>query len=149
MDTKDLQLLRLLQSDAGLSANELAERTALSRTAVWRRVRDLEERGVIRRKVALLDPAAVGFPLTVFALVRTNRHSDDWYERFRKAVSSIPQIVEFHRTSGDLDYLLRIVARDMHDYDQVYRTLIRAVDLADVSSTFVMETIEATTALPI
>ena len=135
--------------DAGLSMNELAERTALPRTAVWRRVRDLEERGVIRGKVALLDPAAVGFPLTVFALVRTNRHSDDWYERFRKAVSSIPQIIEFHRTSGDLDYLLRIVARDMQDYDQVYLTLIRAVDLADVSSTFVMETIEATTALPI
>ena len=149
MDTKNLHLLRLLQADAGLSMNELAERTALSRTSVWRRVRDLEERGVIRGKVALLDPAAVGFPLTVFALVRTNRHSDDWYERFRKAVSSIPQIIEFHRTSGDLDYLLRIVARDMQDYDQVYLTLIRAVDLADVSSTFVMETIEATTALPI
>lgn len=149
MDSKDRIILRLLQADASLSMNELADRCALSRTAVWRRVRELEEDGVIVSRVTRLDPARMGFPLTVFALVRTNQHSDEWFEKFSAAVASIPEILEFHRTSGDLDYLLRIVARDMQDYDRVYRTLIKAVDLADVSSTFVMETIKSDTALPI
>ena len=149
MDTKDLSILRLLQRDAALSMNDLAERCALSKTAVWRRVRDLEARGVIRKRVSVLDPASLGFGLTVFALVRTNQHSDEWYEKFSRAVAAIPEILEFHRTSGELDYLLRIVARDMHDYDRVYRSLIRQVELADVSSTFVMETIRSETELPI
>jgi Lrp/AsnC family transcriptional regulator len=149
LDHKDRDILALLQRDAGLSMNELAERCALSKTAVWRRVRDLERRQVIRERVAILDAAQVGFPLTVFAQIRTNRHTDEWFGMFSRAVSSIPEILEFHRTSGDLDYLLRIVARDMQDYDRVYKTLIKAVDLADVSSTFVMETIKSSTALPI
>jgi Lrp/AsnC family transcriptional regulator len=149
MDSKDLAILALLQENANLSMNELADRCALSKTAIWRRVRDLEQKGVIRERVAILDASQVGFPLTVFAQVRTNRHSDEWFEMFSRAVSSIPEILEFHRTSGDLDYLLRIVARDMQDYDRVYKTLIKAVDLADVSSTFVMETIRSSTALPI
>jgi len=149
MDQKDLTILRLLQRDASLSMNELAERAALSKTAVWRRVRELERRGVIRQRVTLLDPASLGFGLTVFAMVRTNQHSDEWYENFSRAVASIPEILEFHRTSGELDYLLRIVARDMQDYDRIYRNLIRQVDLADVSSTFVMETIKSGTGLPL
>jgi Lrp/AsnC family transcriptional regulator len=149
MDNKDRRILQLLQADASLSMNELAERCALSRTAVWRRVRELEEDGVIIGRVTRLNAARMGFPLTVFALVRTNQHSDDWFAKFSTAVASIPEILEFHRTSGDIDYLLRIVARDMQDYDRVYRTLIRAVDLADVSSTFVMETIKSDTALPL
>lgn len=148
LDSKDLTILRLLQADASLSMNELAERCALSRTAVWRRVRELGEEGVIRARVTRLDPARMGFPLTVFALVRTNQHSDEWFGKFAAAVAAIPEILEFHRTSGDLDYLLRIVARDMQDYDRVYKTLIKAVELADVSSTFVMETIKSDTALP-
>ena len=148
LDSKDLTILRLLQADASLSMNELAERCALSRTAVWRRVRELGEEGVIRARVTRLDPARMGFPLTVFALVRTNQHSDEWFGKFAAAVAAIPEILEFHRTSGDLDYLLRIVARDMQDYDRVYKTLIKAVELADVSSTFVMKTIKSDTALP-
>jgi Lrp/AsnC family transcriptional regulator len=149
MDTKNRQILQLLQGNAALSMNDLAERCALSRTAVWRRVRELEEQGIIRARVTLLDASKVGFPLTVFAMLRTNQHSDEWFGRFSRAVEAIPEILEFHRTSGDLDYLLRIVARDMQDYDRVYRTLIKAVDLADVSSTFVMETIKSNSALPI
>jgi Lrp/AsnC family transcriptional regulator len=121
----------------------------MSKTAVWRRVRSLEESGVITKRVTLLDSEAVGFGLMVFALVRTNQHSDAWFSTFSKAVSSIPEILEFHRTSGDLDYLLRIVARDMRHYDEVYKRLIREVDFADVSSTFVMETIKSDTELPI
>ncbi len=149
MDEKDLRILRVLQGDAGLSMSELAERVALSKTAVWRRVRDLELRGVIRRRVTLLDPESLGFGLTVFALVRTNQHSDQWFTRFETAVASIPEILEFHRTSGDIDYMLRVVARDMRHYDEVYKRLIRTVDFADVSSTFVMETFKADTRLPI
>ena len=149
MDQKDREILRIMQKDATLSMNELAERCALSKTAVWRRVRSLEKSGVIQRRVTLLDNEAMGFGLTVFALVRTNQHSDEWFSRFKRAVASIPEILEFHRTSGDLDYLLRIVAKDMRHYDQVYQRLIREVDFADVSSTFVMETIKSDSQLPI
>jgi Lrp/AsnC family transcriptional regulator len=149
LDHKDFKILRLLQANADLSMNDVAEQCALSRTAVWRRVKDLEDNGVIKSRVSLLDHRAMGFGLTVFALVRTNRHSDEWYDKFSAAVLSIPEILEFHRTSGDLDYLLRIVARDIDDYDRVYRSLIRKIDLADVSSTFVMETIKSSTELPI
>ena len=149
MDQKDQKILRILQKDAALSMNELAERSALSKTAVWRRVKALEDKGVIRKRVTLLDKEALGFGLTIFALVRTNQHSDEWFAKFKQAVLSIPEIQEFHRTSGDLDYLLRIVARDMRHYDEIYQHLIRKVDFADVSSTFVMETFKSETALPI
>ena len=149
MDSKDREILRQLQRDAGLRMTELADRCALSKTAVWRRVRELEKSGVIRAKVSLLDPEALGFGLTVFAFVRTNQHSDRWFARFESAVKSIPEILEFHRTSGDIDYLLRVVARDMRHYDEIYRRLIREVDFADLSSTFVMETFKASTELPI
>lgn len=149
MDRKDLELLDLLQNDASLSMAELAERSALSKTAVWRRMRALEDEGVIRERVAVLDPARLGFGLMVFAMVRTNQHSDAWFAKFERAVLSIPEILEFHRTSGDIDYLLRIVARDMRHYDEIYKRLIRQVDFADLSSTFVMETFKAGTRLPI
>ena len=149
MDQKDRKILRIIQGDAGLSMHDLAERCAMSKTAVWRRVRALEQSGAIRKRVTLLDKEALGFGLTVFALVRTNQHSDAWFSKFERAVKSIPEILEFHRTSGDLDYLLRIVAKDMHHYDKVYRQLIRDVDFADISSTFVMETFKSDTSLPI
>jgi len=149
MDQKDRDILRILQDNAGLSTNELAEHVALSRTAVWRRVRALEKQGIIRGRVTLLDPEALGFGLTIFALVRTNQHSDQWFAKFQRAVAAIPEILEFHRTSGDIDYLLRVVARDMRHYDDIYKRLIRQVDLADVSSTFVMETFKADTRLPL
>jgi Lrp/AsnC family transcriptional regulator len=149
MDRKDREILDLLQNDAGLSMAELAERSALSKTAVWRRVRALEDSGVIRERVAVLDRAALGFGLMVFAMVRTNQHSDAWFAKFERAALSIPEILEFHRTSGEIDYLLRIVARDMRHYDEIYKRLIRQVDFADLSSTFVMETFKAGTRLPI
>jgi Lrp/AsnC family transcriptional regulator len=149
MDKKDLQILRVLQSNADLSMAEVADRCAMSKTAVWRRVRDLEQKGVIRGRVTLLNAEVMGFGLTVFALVRTNQHSDEWFTKFASAVASIPEILDFHRTSGNIDYLLRIVARDMRHYDEVYRRLIREVDFADVNSTFVMETFKSDTRLPI
>ena len=129
--------------------SELAERCAMSKTAVWRRVRDLEKSRVIQNRVTLLDHEAMGFGLTIFAMVRTRQHSDEWFSNFERAVRSIPEILEFHRTSGDIDYLLRVVAQDMRHYDEVYKRLIREVDFADVSSTFVMETFKSVTELPI
>lgn len=149
MDQKDLEILRMLQRDASLSMNELAERSSLSKTAVWRRVRDLDKEGVIRSRVTLLDQESLGFGLTIIAFVRTNQHSDAWFSKFERAVASIPEILEFHRTSGDIDYLLRVVARDMRHYDEIYKRLIREVDFADISSTFVMETFKQQTELPI
>ena len=149
MDQKDRQILQILQGNAAISMSELAERCAMSKTAVWRRVRDLEAQGVVRDRVTLLDAEAMGFGLTIFAMVRTSQHSDAWFSKFERAVRSIPEILEFHRTSGDIDYLLRVVARDMRHYDDVYKRLIREVDFADVSSTFVMETFKADTQLPI
>lgn len=149
MDKKDLEILRIMQDNAGLSMNELADRLALSKTAVWRRVKELEKQGVIRARISVLDPEAMGFNLTVFAFVRTNQHSDSWFSKFEQAVESIPEILEFHRTSGDIDYLLRAVARDMRHYDEIYKRLIRQVDFADISSTFVMETFKSGSALPI
>ena len=149
MDTKDRQILRILQSDASLSMAELADRCALSKTAVWRRVRDLEKKKVILSRTAELDAEALGFGLTVFALVSTNQHSDEWFSRFEKAVNSIPEILDFHRTSGSIDYLLKVVARDVRHYDDIYKRLIREVDFADISSTFVMETFKSGHQLPI
>ena len=149
MDNKDLEILRILQRDASLSMNELAERCALSKTAVWRRVRDLEKKGVIQSRVTLLDQESLGFGLSIIAFVRTNQHSDTWFSKFERAVASIPEILEFHRTSGDIDYLLRVVAHDMRHYDEIYKRLIREVDFADISSTFVMETFKQQTELPI
>ncbi len=149
MDSKDRQILKILQSDASLSMADLAEKVCLSKTAVWRRVRDLEKEGYIKQQVTIIDPMKVGFGLMVFTLVRTNQHSDKWLKNFKDAVTSIPEVIQFHRTSGDIDYLLTIVAKDMADYDRVYQQLIKTVDLADVSSTFVMETIKSTTELPI
>jgi Lrp/AsnC family transcriptional regulator len=149
MDRKDRSILGLLQKDASLSMADLAERTALSKTAVWRRVRDLEARGVIRQRITLLDPEAMGFGLSVYAFVSTSQHSDEWFARFERAVASIPEILEFHRTSGEVDYLLKVVARDMRHYDDIYKRLIREVEFADISSTFVMETFKDGRELPL
>ena len=149
MDLKDRNILGLLQKDASLSMADLAERTALSKTAVWRRVRDLEAQGVIRQRITVLDPEAMGFGLSVYAFVSTSQHSDEWFARFERAVASIPEILEFHRTSGEVDYLLKVVARDMRHYDDIYKRLIREVEFADISSTFVMETFKDGRELPL
>ena len=149
MKSIDSEILTWLQEDATLSMEALAEKVALSKTAVWRRVKNLEAAGFLKKRVALVDNKRAGFGVTAFALVRTNQHSDEWFGRFRSAVLDVPEILEFHRTSGDVDYILRIVAKDMDDYDRVYKRLIRKCDFADISSMFVMETIKETTALPL
>lgn len=149
MDKTDLRLLQALQQDATLSIGALAEHINLSRSACWRRVRELEDTGVVRSRVTLLDPEQLNLGVTVYAILRTNRHDDEWFTNLKKTINKIPEVLEFYRLSGDVDYLLKIVAEDIKDYDDVYRKLIRHVELLDVSSCFVMETIKFTTELPL
>ncbi len=149
MDTIDRKILNCLQEDATLSVGDIAERVGLSATPCWRRIRNLEDAGVIQNRVALLNPEKLNLGVTVFVGVKTSQHNYDWLERFAKAVEKIDEIVEFYRMSGETDYLLRIVVPDIAGYDAVYKRLIQAVDLTDVSSSFAMERIKFTTALPL
>jgi Lrp/AsnC family transcriptional regulator len=149
MDAIDKKILACLQRDASLSLAELSERVGLSTTPCWRRVQNLEKAGVIRRRVALLDPDKLNVGVTVFVRVKTGQHSSDWLERFAEAVSGIDEVVDVYRLSGDVDYLLRIVVPDIAAYDQVYKRLIAAADFSDLSSSFAMETLKHTTALPL
>ena len=149
MDILDRKILTVLQEDAGLSNAEVADRVGLSPTPCWRRIRSLEETGVIRRRVALLDRQKLNVDVTVFVAVRTNQHNQEWPDRFARAVDAIPEIVDFYRMAGDVDYLLRVVVPDIAAYDGVYKRLIASIDIFDVSSTFAMEEIKSTTALPL
>lgn len=149
MDRIDKNILHWLQRDASLSVAELAEKVGLSSTPCWRRVQRLEKAGIITRRVALVDPRKINLGITAFVRVRTNRHDTDWLETFAQAADRIPEIVEVHRLSGDIDYLLRIVVPDIAGYDKVYKELISSADFADVSANFAMEEIKSTTALPL
>lgn len=149
LDTKDRHILEILQANAETPVAEIADRVGLSTTPCWRRIQRLEKAGVIRRRVALLDPAALNVPVSVFVAIRTNQHSATWLARFRKALEGIPEIVEAYRMSGEIDYLLRVVVPDIAGYDRVYKRLIERVELADVTSSFSMEEIKHTTALPL
>lgn len=148
-DRIDLRILAALQEDASQSLNDLAESAGLSTNACWRRVKRLEEAGIIRKRVALLDPALLGCNVTVFVAVRTSQHTHEWLDAFAKAVRKIPEVVEFYRMSGDLDYLLKILVADITHYDRVYKRLIKEISLTDVSASFAMEQIKYTTAVPL
>jgi Lrp/AsnC family transcriptional regulator len=149
LDSVDRALLKLLQADAGMSLNALAEVVKLSPTPCWRRIQRLEEKGVIRKRVALLDAAAINLGVTVFVSIKTNQHNADWLKQFAKVVAGIPEVMEVYRMSGDIDYLLRVVVPDIAGYDAVYKKLIRDIELFDVSSGFAMEQMKYTTALPL
>jgi Lrp/AsnC family transcriptional regulator len=149
MNATDKKILALLQHDAAVPLSDIAQKVNLSTTAAWKRIRNLEASGVIRQRVALLDPSRLNVGVTVFVAVKTNQHNAAWLERFARAVSAIPEVVEFYRMSGEIDYLLRVVVPDIAGYDAVYKRLIRAVDMFDVSSSFAMEQIKYTTALPL
>lgn len=149
IDNIDRRILAELQRDAEQSLETLGAAVGLSRNACWRRMRQMEETGVIRGRVALLDAARLGLPLTVFIQVRTNAHAPDWLERFSAATRAMPEILGVYRMSGDLDYLIRAQVADMAGYDRLYQSLIRKVPLSDVSASFVMEEIKETTALPL
>lgn len=149
MDKTDRKLLALLQQDSTLSIAQLAERVHLSQTPAWKRIQRLEATGVIERRVALLSPEKLGLGLTVFVSIEAADHSPDWLQRFADAVSDFPEVVEVHRMAGDIDYMLRVVARDIAAYDAFYKRLISVVPLKNVSSRFSMERVKFTTALPL
>lgn len=149
IDDIDRILLRALQADATQSLESLAGRADISTNTCWRRVKRLEESGLIARRVALIDPDKLGLGQTVFVTIRTRDHSADWLKRFADAVRTIPEVVEFYRMAGEVDYLLKVQARSVQDYDRVYKTLIARVDIADVSATFAMECLKNTTELPV
>lgn len=149
MDAIDRRILRLLQADATLPVAEIAHRVGLTQTPCWKRIRKLEAQGILRARVALVDPAAVGAGVTVFMAVRVREHSAEWLDRFARAVDDMPEVVEFYRMSGEVDYLLRVVVPDIAAYDAFYKRLIARVPLGDVTSSFAMERIKYTTELPI
>jgi len=149
MDEKDKRILVELQRDAGLGIETLAERVHLSRNACWRRVKQLEEEGVIRARVALLDPSRLNLGLTAFIAIRTSKHDQTWLDRFSAAVKDIPEIIGVYRTTGETDYMLHAVVPDIAGYDRLYKRLIAKVPLTDVSSFFVMEKVKETTELPL
>jgi Lrp/AsnC family transcriptional regulator len=148
LDLIDRRLLALLQEDASLPIAELAERVGLSQTPCWKRIKRLQDEGVITRRVALVDPQALGLALVVFVSVKTSRHDEAWIESFAKGARALPEVVEFYRMSGEVDYLLKVVVSDISAYDRFYKRLIAAAPLSDVSSAFAMEQIKSTTALP-
>ena len=149
MDGFDRKILNCLQRDAAMPLSEIAEQVGLSSTPCWRRVQNLEKAGIIAGRVAILDPAKLNVGVTVFVAVKTGQHSQKWLEAFARHVDSIEEVMEFYRMSGDVDYMLRVVVPDIAAYDAVYKRLIGIGGLSDVSSTFAMERIKYTTALPL
>jgi Lrp/AsnC family transcriptional regulator len=149
LDAIDRKILDILQTNADTALNVVAERVNLSPTPCWRRIQKLRAAGVIRKQVALCDPDKLNVGVTVFVSIRTNQHTQAWLERFARGVKEIPEVVEFYRMSGDIDYLLRVVVPDIAGYDAVYKRLIKVADLLDVSSAFAMEQMKYTTALPL
>jgi Lrp/AsnC family transcriptional regulator len=149
MDAIDLKILALLQTDATLSIAAIGERVGLSQTPCWKRIQRLEADGVIDRRVAVLDPVKLGLGLSVFVSIETADHSQGWLERFADTVSAMPEVLEFYRMAGDVDYMLRVVVADMQAYDSFYKTLIATLPLKNVTSRFAMEKVKSTTALPL
>ena len=141
--------MQLLQEDASIPVREIADQVGLTSTPCWRRIQALEKSGVLTRQVALVEPQMINLSLTALVLIRTNEHNAEWTERFLDTVEKFEEVIEAYRTSGELDYLLKVVVPDMDAYDQFYLRLIEHIDLYDVRSTFVMEEMKHTTALPL
>jgi len=149
IDQTDRRILDILQQDAALPLEEIGRRAGLSRNACWRRIRALENAGVISGRVAVLDPGKLDLGLMVFIQLRADRHDADWLEQFARAVRGMPEIMGVYRMSGDLDYLIKARVRDVADYDRLYQRLIARVELKDVSASFVMENLKDSLALPL
>ena len=149
IDPKDVEILKHLQRDASIGIEDLAERVHLSRNACWRRIKALEAKGIIRARVALLDAAKLNVGLTVIIAIKTAEHDPSCLEKFASAVQGLPEVIGVYRTTGDTDYVLHAVVPDVAGYDSLYKRLIKRIPLADVSSSFVMEKIKETTALPL
>lgn len=149
MDAIDRKILAVVQQDASLSVAEIGQRVGLSSTPCWKRLQRLEADGVIQRRVAIVDAEKIGLGVTVFVSIETGDHSNDWLERFADTVEAMPEVMEFYRMAGDVDYMLRVVVPDIAGYDAFYKKLIATVPLKNVTSRFAMEKIKLSTALPI
>lgn len=149
LDEMDVKILRILQEDCTRPVAEIGKEVGLSTTPCWRRVQKLEEAGVIKRRVAILDPVKINAGVTIFVSIKTDHHSLAWLEKFRGAVADFPEVVEFYRMSGDVDYLLRVAVPDIAAYDSFYKKLISRIEIAKVSSAFAMEQMKYTTSLPL
>jgi Lrp/AsnC family transcriptional regulator len=149
IDDLDRRILRNLQRDAGLSLEKLAGILSISGNACWRRIKRMEQAGIITRRVALVSPEAVGVGMTVFVSVRTNDHSDEWLRKFATVAQEIDEVVEFYRMAGEVDYLLKLLVKGVADYDRVYKKLIKSIPMTDVSASFAMERIKYETAVPL
>ncbi|WP_315837029.1 Lrp/AsnC family transcriptional regulator [Bradyrhizobium prioriisuperbiae] len=149
LDAIDRKILTVLQDDASLSVAEIGDRVGLSSTPCWKRIQRLEAEGIILRRVALVDQNKIGLGISVFVSIESGDHSDAWLKKFAEAVSAMPEVMEFYRMAGDVDYMLRVVVADMQSYDVFYKKLISAVPLKNVTSRFAMEKIKSVTALPV
>ena len=149
LDTVDRRILRELQADSSISIADLAERAGLSQTPCWKRVKRMEAEGIIEKRVALLDRDRLDLGLVVFVSVRAARHDEAWLTAFARGAAALPEVVEFYRMSGETDYLLKVIVRDIAAYDRFYKRLISTAPLGDVSTSFAMEQIKFTTALPL
>ena len=149
MDAIDRKILAVVQQDASLSVAEIGQRVGLSSTPCWKRLQRLEADGVITKRVALIAAEKIGLGITVFVSIETGDHSQDWLKKFAETVQAMPEVMEFYRMAGDVDYMLRVVVADIAGYDTFYKKLIATVPLKNVTSRFAMERIKSTTALPI
>lgn len=149
MDAIDRKILYYLQQDSSLQLAELAEKVNLSKTPCWRRIQKLEKSGVIRGRVVLVDPKKLGRELTAFVYVKTNKHNGDWLKSFAGTVAGFPEVMEFYRLSGDWDYFIRVLVADVSAYDRFYKKLVSSAELENVTSSFAMEEIKYSTAVPV
>lgn len=149
IDHTDTKILAALQADSSLSVARLAEISDTSEPTCYRRLKRLEQLGVIKSRVTLVDQALVNLSMTGFILVRTSNHNDKWLKKFSEGIQRIPEVLEFHRMTGDIDYLLKIVAPDLIGYDRIYKQLIKVAELSDVTASFSMECLKYTTQLPL
>ena len=149
LDRIGRKILSILQEDCTLPVADLAQQVGLSTTPCWRRIQKLEKDGVIARRVALLDPPSINAGVTAFVAIRTNQHNDEWFSAFKQVIDGFREVVEFYRMAGEIDYLLRVVVPDIQRFDAFYKRLIAKIALTDVSTSFAMEQIKYTTALPL
>jgi Lrp/AsnC family transcriptional regulator, cysteine-sensing transcriptional activator len=149
MDAIDYKILNVVQQNASLSVAEIGQRVGLSSTPCWKRIQRMESEGVIQKRVALIDQDKIGLGVTVFVSIETGDHSQEWLDKFADVVRAMPEVMEFYRMAGDVDYMLRVVVTDIQNYDSFYKRLITTAPLKNVTSRFAMEKIKSTTALPI
>jgi len=149
MDETDRRILRILQEDSSLSTSDVARRVSLSASPCWKRIKRMQDEGIIKRQTAVLNAGRLGFGLTVFVSITTGEHSKSWLEEFSEKITAMPEVMEFHRMAGEVDYMLKIVVQDMESFDEFYKRLVGITALTEVTSRFSMETIKETTALPI